>query len=97
MGLDPAIQAEARACRISITTQRRLDGRVKPGHDAVRANSSAKLSAYGIKSGGGYDGAGFGPAITGLESPSLRFAITPRPWNPQRRAYASISTPTPAR
>jgi hypothetical protein len=33
-GLDPAIQAEAPAGRISMTTQRRLDGRVKPGHDA---------------------------------------------------------------
>jgi hypothetical protein len=32
-GLDPAIQVEARARRISKTTQRRLDGRVKPGHD----------------------------------------------------------------
>jgi hypothetical protein len=55
-GLDPAIQAEARAFRISMTTQRRLDGRVKPGHDAVGANPSAKLSAYRIKSGDGRDG-----------------------------------------
>ena len=38
-GLDPAIQARAPAYRVSMTTQRRFDGRVKPGHDERKCSA----------------------------------------------------------
>jgi hypothetical protein len=50
-GLDPAIQAPLRRHRYAARSRLGLDGRVKPGHDAVRANSNAKLSADGVKLG----------------------------------------------
>ena len=47
-GLVPSIQAEARVRRMSMTTQRRLDGRVKPGQDAAGANASDKPGAVQV-------------------------------------------------